>query len=256
MVEDLGEGKQIKSAENEAMPFPFNYKGDYFYFMFTADACNAEVQKMFSKYPDIEVLVAMGSGMDYILPALRQYNHTDVKMLCLGYNDDTMQYMQDGTLLAAGTNNYVQCMASMFARAYDALESDGAAWYSDRPAATAENYQYNGADGAADYTIMTSVAEVEDFENYIVCDDKGNGPITNEELKQCMLSFNEDATWAPADPNSPRERSARSKRRERPPDRKIKNASLSALFERGRGEKGIRNENQRAKSEAHGPWAI
>lgn len=196
MVEDLGEGKQIKSAENEAMPFPFNYKGDYFYFMFTADACNAEVQKMFSKYPDIEVLVAMGSGMDYILPALRQYNHTDVKMLCLGYNDDTMQYMQDGTLLAAGTNNYVQCMASMFARAYDALESDGAAWYSDRPAATAENYQYNGADGAADYTIMTSVAEVEDFENYIVCDDKGNGPINNEELKQCMLSFNEDATWA------------------------------------------------------------
>ena len=85
-------------------------------------------------------------------------------------------------------------MASMFARAYDALESNGEAWYKDRAAANSEYYQYNGADGAADYSILTTVAEVDDFKTYVV-GDKANGPITNEELKQCMLTFNENATW-------------------------------------------------------------
>lgn len=195
MVEDLNSDKTVFNAGNEAMPFPFNYKGDYWYFMFTPDACQTTVDAMFTAHSDIEVVVGMGSGMDYILPALRTGGHNNVKMLALGYTDDVANYMQNGTLLAAGTNNYVQCMASMFARAYDALESDGTAWYSDRALATSEYYQYNGADGAADYTILTSVEEVNDFKQYII-GKKANGPITNEELKECMLTFNPNATWA------------------------------------------------------------
>lgn len=195
MVEDLSDSKTVFSAGNDPMPFPFNYNGDYWYFMFTQDACESTVTAMFTAHPDIEVVVGMGSGMDYVLPALRNGGHTDVKMLALGYTDDVASYMENGTLLAAGTNNYVHCMASMFARAYDALESDGAAWYKDRAKADSEGYQYNGADGAADYTILTSVAEVNDFETYVV-GKKENGPITNEELKQCMLTYNENATWA------------------------------------------------------------
>ena len=195
MVEDLNETKTVYSAGNEAMPFPFNYNGDYWYFMFTQEACEATVTAMFTAHSDIEVVVGMGSGMDYVLPALRNGNHNNVKMLALGYTDDVASYMENGTLLAAGTNNYVHCMASMFARAYDALESDGTAWYKDRAAANSEYYQYAGADGAADYTILTSVAEVNDFKSYVI-GDKANGPITNEELKQCMLTFNENATWA------------------------------------------------------------
>lgn len=194
-TEDLNETKTVYSAGNEAMPFPFNYNGDYWYFMFTQEACEATVTAMFTAHPDIEVVVGMGSGMDYVLPALRNGNHNNVKMLALGYTDDVASYMENGTLLAAGTNNYVHCMASMFARAYDALESGGTAWYSDRAKADSEFYQYGGADGAADYTILTSVAEVNDFKTYVV-GDKANGPITNEELKNCMLTFNENATWA------------------------------------------------------------
>ena len=195
MVEDLAETKTVYSANEKPMPFPFNYNGDYYYFMFDQGLCEATVTKMFTENPDIEVVVGMGSGMDYVLPALRNSGHGDVKLLALGYTDDVASYMESGTLLAAGTNNYVHCMASMFARAYDALESDGTAWYKDRPAADGEYYQYAGADGAAAYTILTSVAEVNDFKTYVV-GDKANGPITNEELKQCMLSFNENATWA------------------------------------------------------------
>ncbi len=193
--QDLNADKTVYSAGNEPMPFPFNYNGDYWYFMFTQDACEATVTAMFTAHSDIEVVVGMGSGMDYVLPALRNGNHNNVKMLALGYTDDVAGYLENGTLLAAGTNNYVQCMASMFARAYDALESDGTAWYSDRAKADSEYYQYGGADGAADYTILTSVAEVNDFKAYVI-GDKANGPITNEELKQCMLTYNKDATWA------------------------------------------------------------
>ena len=195
MVEELDASKTVYSAGNDPMPFPFNYNGDYWYFMFTQEMCEATVTAMFTAHSDIEIVVGMGSGMDYVLPALRNGGHKNVKMLSLGYTDDVASYMQDGTLLAAGTNNYVQCMASMFARAYDALESDGTAWYSDRMPSSGEYYQYAGADGVADYTILTSVAEVNDFKTYII-GDKANGPITNEELKQCMLSFNENATWA------------------------------------------------------------
>lgn len=194
-TKDLDASKTVYSAGNDPMPFPFNYNGDYWYFMFTQEACEATVTAMFTAHSDIEVVIGMGSGMDYILPALRNGGHNDVKMLALGYTDDVATYMQNGTLLAAGTNNYVQCMASMFARAYDALESDGTAWYSDRAKADSQNYQYTGADGAADYTILTSVDEVNDFKANVV-GNKENGPVTNEELKQCMLTYNANATWA------------------------------------------------------------
>ena len=195
LAADLNESKVVCDTKQEPMEIPFGYKGDFYYFMFTADACNATVVQMFSDYPDIDVVVGMGSGMDYVLPALRNNGHGDVKMISLGYTDQVEGYLEDGTLMAAGTNNYVECMASLFARAYDALESDGEAWYSDRAAASAEGYQYGDADGAADYTILTSVEEVGEFKEYII-GDKAQGPVTIEELKDCMLTFNENATWA------------------------------------------------------------
>lgn len=116
-------------------------------------------------------------------------------MISLGYTDDVEGYLADGTLLAAGNNNHVECMASLFARAYDAMASDGTAWYSDRVKIDDANYLYGGSDGAADYVIMTSTQDVKDYKAYVI-GDKANGPITADELKQCMLSFNEDATWA------------------------------------------------------------
>lgn len=194
LVANLDASKTVYSAGNDPMPFPFNYNGDYYYFMFTQEACQATVDSMFTAHPDIEIVIGMGSGMDYVLPALRTSGHSDVKMLALGYTDDVKTYMENGQLLAAGTNNYVQAIASLFARAYDALESNGEAWYADRMGADADFYQYAGADGAADYTVLTSVADVEDFKTYVI-GKKANGPITNEELKECMLTFNADATW-------------------------------------------------------------
>ena len=145
MVEGLDEGKVICDANQEEMLIPFGYKGDYYYFMFTSDACNATVVQMFSDYPDIEVVVGMGSGMDYVLPALRSNGHGSVKMISLGYTEDVEGYLSDGTLLAAGNNNHVECMASLFARAYDAMASEGSAWYSDRVAIGDDNYLYGGS---------------------------------------------------------------------------------------------------------------
>ncbi len=191
---NIDDSKTVYSAGNEAMPY-FNYNGDYYYYMFTAESCATAVTQMFAEHPDIEVIVGMGSGMDYILPALRNSGHGDVKLLSLGYTDQVSDYLADGTLLAAGTNNYTESMASLFARAYDAMESDGEAWYSDRTARTDADYLTDGADGKADYTILHNVSEAADFEAYII-GDKSHGSITNDELKQCMLSFNENAGWA------------------------------------------------------------
>ncbi len=153
-------------------------------FMYTQELCEAEVTKLLTNHPDVEAVLGLGSGLDYIYPALQNNNRSDVKLLALGYNN-TVESLLSGSLLTAGTNNYTQCVASVFVRIWDAMNG--------------KSFADQGEDdinGVAGYPIITSQAELEDFKTYIIPADKSNGSITAEELKNAMVTYNENATWA------------------------------------------------------------
>lgn len=153
-------------------------------FMYTQELCEAEVTKLLTNHPDVEAVLGLGSGLDYIYPALQNNNRSDVKLLALGYNN-TVESLLSGSLLTAGTNNYTQCVASVFVRIWDAMNG--------------KSFADQGEDdinGVAGYPIITSQAELEDFKTYIIPADKSNGSVTAEELKNAMVTYNENATWA------------------------------------------------------------
>lgn len=153
-------------------------------FMFTQELCEAQVTALLTAHPDVQAVLGLGSGLDFIRPALQNQGHGDVKLLALGYNSTLGTLMQNGSVITAGTNNYTQIVASCFARIWDALNGKS---YADRN---------NDLNGVANYPLILSYDELADFDKYIVPADKANGCVTVEELKECMVTFNENATWA------------------------------------------------------------
>lgn len=153
-------------------------------FMYTQELCEAEVTKLLTNHPDVEAVLGLGSGLDYIYPALQNAG-SNAKLLALGYNNTVESLLSQGKLLTAGTNNYTQCVASVFVRIWDALNG--------------KSFADQGEDdinGIAGYPIITSSADLADFKSYIIPSDKANGSITAEELKNAMVTYNENATWA------------------------------------------------------------
>jgi ABC-type sugar transport system substrate-binding protein len=153
-------------------------------FMFTAELCEAEVTKLLQEHPDVEAILGLGSGLDYIRPALQSQN-SSAKLLALGYNDTVGTLMQNGSVVTAGTNNYSQIVASCFARIWDALNGKS---YSDRTS--------DDLNAVVNYPLILSYDELADFEAYVIPSDKSKGSVTVEELKNNMVTFNENATWA------------------------------------------------------------
>lgn len=153
-------------------------------FMFTQELCEAQVTSLLTDHPDVQAVLGLGSGLDYIRPALQNQGRSDVKLLALGYNSTLGTLMQNGSVVTAGTNNYTQIVASCFARIWDALNGKS---YADRN---------NDLNGVANYPLILSYDELADFDRYIVPADKANGCVTVEELKNCMVTYNENATWA------------------------------------------------------------
>lgn len=151
------------------------------YHMFGPEDVSNAVTKVISDHPDVDAIFGLGSGMDFVYPAILNSTKPDIKVLALGYNDSTPAALENGSVLAAGTNNYSQIIANVFAQLYDRLNGHE---YTD--------WEINGS---VDYPTFSSVEEVEDFQKYIVPADKSNGAVTVEELKQVMKTFNENATW-------------------------------------------------------------
>ncbi|MEK4149345.1 substrate-binding domain-containing protein [Robertmurraya sp. FSL W8-0741] len=151
------------------------------YHMFGPEDVSSAVTKVISDHSEVDAIFGLGSGMDFVYPAILNSTKPDIKVLALGYNDSTPAALENGSVLAAGTNNYSQIIANVFAQLYDRLNGHE---YTD--------WELNGS---VDYPIFSSVEEVEDFQKYIVPEDKSNGAVTVEELKQVMKTFNENATW-------------------------------------------------------------
>ena len=146
---------------------------------------------------DTEAIFGMSSGLDYVYPELTN-KHPNVKLLALGYNSSVGSLFDAGNLIAAGTNNYPQSIASCFVRIMNALDGKS---YSDA-ADGAYNQKLdnvNVVNGVASYPVFTDKASLEDFETYALgrgTDGMAKGAVTADEINNVLLSKNSNATLA------------------------------------------------------------
>ena len=130
------------------------------------------------------------SGMtsDDVQPALQGSN---VKLIAMGYDTSVESLMNSGALLAAGNNNHTQAIASCVARIINALEGNS---YPD-----AADGQYNEGsivNGVAGYPVIGNAEDLQNYQNYVVPENGADGCVTAEELENCIISYNADATLA------------------------------------------------------------
>lgn len=138
---------------------------------------------------NLDAIFGMSSGIDYVYPVIRD---TNVKLISMGYDTSVRSLFESGKLVASGTNNYVQLIASCVARIFNAIDGKQ---YSDASSGT---YNKDGiVNGVAGYPLISSVSDVDDFEKYIIAeDDMTKCPVTVDELKNVILRYNENATLA------------------------------------------------------------
>ena len=171
---------------------------------FDVDGAKGVLANMNASSPYSNYIVGFMNALYYVYPLLGDNssypNIADAKVVSFGYDSTAKSKLQeDGTqLLAAGDTNMVAATASAFARAYNALKVGKN--YSDFDKAT-------NCNGASQY-ILATAETVEFYERYIQCytNDRSsfsylnNGDcepcITADELKNVLLDYNPDATFA------------------------------------------------------------
>lgn len=151
-----------------------------------------------ANYPEMDGIFGMSSGMDMVLPAVNEAGRLwsesnngtgSVKMATLGYNDSSRKYLEDGTLVIGGTNNYVQSVAYMFTLLFDAANGN------NMKTADGSGFEYNGT---IDYPTFSNVEELEDLETYMlttVNNDFEKCSVTVEEQKRVMKAYGGSGSW-------------------------------------------------------------
>ena len=149
-------------------------------------------------YTDMDTIFGLSSGMDMVLPAINEVGRLwskdsnavgAVKLASLGYNESSRQYLEAGTLIIGGTNNYVQSVAYLFALMFDA--ANGNNWKTT----DSSSFEMNGA---INYPTFTNTDELNDFESYMlttVNNDFNKCSVTADELKSVMKAYNGTASW-------------------------------------------------------------
>lgn len=151
------------------------------YHSFAPENASDAVTKIISGHPEVDTIFGLGSGMDFVYPAILNSANPGIRLLALGYNNSTTAGLQNGNIMMAGTNNYTQIMANAFAQLYDRIQGHK---YPD--------WQLNGK---VSYVTLSSPDEAKQFNTYVIPTDKSKGSVTADELKKVMVSFNESATW-------------------------------------------------------------
>lgn len=151
-----------------------------------------------AKYQDMDCLFGLSSGMDMVLPAVNEVgrlwtssnNGTGaMKIASLGYNESSEKYLQDGTLIIGGTNNYVQSVAYLFTMMFDAVNGY------NMKTADGSGFEYNAA---ISYPTFTNKDELKDFQTYILTtttDDFTNCSVTADEMKAVMKAYGGSGSW-------------------------------------------------------------
>ncbi|MGN1095256.1 MAG: hypothetical protein ACI4QR_02590 [Eubacteriales bacterium] len=153
----------------------------------TASAINKDTQAIFG----------LASGLDYVYPELKN-NHPGVKLIALGYNSSVASLFDAGSLIAAGTNNYPQSIASCFVRIMNAIAGKS---YSDAAsgAYNQKDGNVNVVNGVAGYPVFTDKASLADFETYALgrgSEGMSKGAVTADEIRKVLLTENSEATLA------------------------------------------------------------
>lgn len=145
---------------------------------------NSELTTYITSNPNMDGLFALGSGMDSVYPVMKNIGKTGkIKLLCLGYNNSSKAAIQDGSLVMGGNNNFTQNIATCFAQLYDRVNGNS---YKD--------WQVNGD---TDYPTFATASALEDYETYgLASKNMNKGPVTADELKKVMKTYNKKATWA------------------------------------------------------------
>ncbi len=151
-----------------------------------------------AQYTDMDTIFGLSSGMDMVLPSINEAGRLwssknsgagAIKMASLGYNESSRQYLEDGTLIIGGTNNYVQSVAYLFALMFDAVNGNN--WKTDN----ASGFEMNGT---INYPTFTNTDELNDFETYIlttISNDFTKCSVTADELKSVMKAYNGSGTY-------------------------------------------------------------
>ena len=149
-------------------------------------------------FTDMDCIFGLSSGMDMVLPAVNEAGRLwsssnngagAIKLAALGYNESSRQYLEDGTLVIGGTNNYVQSAAYLFALMFDA--ANGHNWKTD----SASSFEINGT---INYPTFTNADELNDFETYILTTTKNDFTkcsVTAEELKGVLKAYSGSGSW-------------------------------------------------------------
>ncbi len=154
----------------------------------TSDEVQQAAKDLVNQNPDMDALFGMASGLDYVYPAIQG---SDVKLIAMGYDTSVASLMDSGALLAAGNNNHTQAVASCVARIINALEGNS---YPD--AASGTYNEGSIVNGVAGYPVISNKEDLDNYMNYVIPEDGAKGCVTVDELKNCIISYNPDATLA------------------------------------------------------------
>lgn len=157
----------------------------------TSDEVQQAAKDLVNQNPDMDALFGMASGLDYVYPAIQS---SDVKLIAMGYDTSVASLMDSGALLAAGNNNHTQAIASCVARIINALEGNS---YPD--AASGTYNEGSIVNGVAGYPVISNKEDLDNYMNYVIPEDGAKGCVTVDELKNCIISYNPDATLADLD---------------------------------------------------------
>ena len=151
-----------------------------------------------AKYPEMDGLFGLSSGMDMVLPAVNEVgrlwsesNSGDgtMKMAALGYNESSEKYLENGTLLIGGTNNYVESVAYLFTMMFDAVNGN------NMKTDDASGFEYNAS---ISYPTFSNAEELKDFQTYVLtttADDFSTCSVTADEMKTGMKAYDGSGSW-------------------------------------------------------------
>lgn len=175
IISGLTEKMKELDVNDEVTIYPTEYHS------FAPENASDAVTKIISEHPEVDTIFGLGSGMDFVYPAILNSSTPGIRLLALGYNNSTTAGLEYGNILMAGTNNYTQIVANAFAQLYDRIKGKV---YPD--------WQLNGR---VDYVTLKSVEEANSFNKYVIPNVKSEGSVTADELKEVMMTYNESATW-------------------------------------------------------------